>query len=92
MDRFPYTDSSSFLPKHSAETSLLNTANQLFLNINKGQYNLAIVIDLRKAFDTVNYNILLYKLSHYGVEGTEMKWFKYYPSNRCQYCSISGHV
>ena len=78
-------------PKHSTETSLLNTTNQLCLNIDRDQYNLAVFIDLRKAFDTVNHDILLCKLYHYGIKSTELKWFKSYISNRRQYCSISGH-
>ena len=61
------------------------------LNIDRGQYNLAVFIDLRKAFDTVNHDILLCKLYHYGIKSTELKWFKSYLSNRRQYCSISGH-
>ena len=92
LDKYLYSNQSGFRPRHSTETSLLNATNQLFLNIDRGQYNVAVFIDLRKAFDTVNHNILLCKLWHYGIRGTELRWFKSYLSHRHQYCSVSGHA
>ena len=84
-----YKFQSGFRQNHSTQTALLNTTNEWFVNIDKGKYNLAVFIDLRKAFDTINHDILLFKLSHYGVIGTELRWFKSYLSNRQQYCSLS---
>ena len=92
LDKYLYSNQSGFRPRHSTEMSLLNTTNQLFLNIDRGQYNIAVFIDLCKAFDTVNHNILLCKLWHYGTRGTELRWFKSYLSHRHQYCSVSGHA
>ena len=48
-----------FKPGHLAETSLLNTTNSWIMNIENGLYNLILFLDLRKAFDTVNQEILL---------------------------------
>ena len=81
---------SGFKPGFSTETSLLNTTNQWIINIDKGCYNLVLLLDLRKAFDTVDHQILTKKLEFYGVRNTELAWFKSYLFNRRQYCSIAG--
>ena len=46
---------------------------------------------LAKNFDTVNHQILLAKLNHYGIRGVSNDWFKSYLSNRHQYVSINGY-
>ena len=46
-------------------------------------------MDLQKAFDTVDYQILLAKLNHYRIRGVSNDWFKSYLSNRSQYVSIN---
>ena len=44
--------------------------------------DMAVFIDLSKAFDTINHDVLLYKLCHYGIRGISNKWFCSYLSNR----------
>ena len=47
--------------------------------------------DLQKTFDTVEHDIILSKLKHYGVRGLANEWFKSYLSNRKQYVSVTGY-
>ena len=53
-----------------------------------GLINRVILLDLRKAFDTVDHEILLKKLKFFGVRDTALKWFTSYLSNREQYCKV----
>ena len=45
------------------------------MNIDRGEYTAALFIDLKKAFDTVDHEILLLKLDIYGLKGKELNWF-----------------
>ena len=49
-----------------------------------------VFLDLKKAFDTVDHDILCKKLMHYGIRDRELSWFTSYLSNRRQYCRVDG--
>ena len=52
---------------YKVNKSVLGSFNQIKETIDNKKYGCGIFIDLRKAFDTVNHEILLRKLEHYGV-------------------------
>ena len=83
---------SGFRPKHSTETALISSTNEWLLNMDKGFVNGVLFLDLKKAFDTVNHNILLSKLELYGIKGNSLDWFRSYLRNRKQACSVNGTI
>ena len=58
--------------------------------MDKGETPFSICLDLSKAFDMFDHDILLTKLRHYGIVGTPLIWFKSYLTNRAQYVEING--
>ena len=58
-------------------------------SIDKNGIAIGIFVDFQKAFDTVNHEILLRKLKHYGIRGITNDWFKSYLSNRKQFVQIN---
>ena len=59
------------------------------LNQNPSDKTLTIFIDLKKAFDSVNHDILLEKIKSYGVRDYANLWLKNYLSHREQFVSIN---
>ena len=77
---------------HSVLTCLLKCTNDWYLNIDKGKFTSVTFIDLKKAFDTVNHEILLKKLYLYGIREKEFRWFRSYLSNGKQCCKVNGQM
>ena len=67
-----------FRSLHSTALALGKCSNQWLMNIDNGKINSVIFLDIRKAFDTVNHEILLQKLSSYGIKGDTHKFFESY--------------
>ena len=51
---------------------------------------ISIFLDLSKAFDTLDYEILLYKLHPYGIRNSTLNWSRSHLTNRTQYIEIDG--
>ena len=57
---------------------------------NKFIHDLSPIIDLKKAFDTIDHEIILRKLANYGVDQSALRFFASYLCNRSQKCSVNG--
>ena len=79
-----------FRAKHSTNHALLSITEKVREALDKSNFACGIFIDLQKAFDTVDHQILLKKLENYGIRGLANNWFKSYLTNRQQYVSING--
>ena len=80
-----YQSQYGFREKHSTTQAILEFISSTVDDIDKKKSTIAIFLDLSKAFDTINHNILLHKLNFYGIRGTVLQWLSSYLSNRKQY-------
>jgi len=85
-----YNHQYGFRKGRDTQQPLVHFLDRIYKGLNKpiSDYTLSIFIDLRKAFDTCDFSILLGKLKHYGFGNTS--WFKNYITGRSQYVSING--
>ena len=74
----------------STDQAILYITQNLLQAFDKTEHSLGIFIDLSKAFDTVDHDILLTKLDMYGVKGVTRDWLKSYLTNRMQSVSYSN--
>ena len=70
-----YKKQFGFQTGHSTEQSIIQLVDQINSNFEKDQYTLGVLIDLSKAFDTVDNKILITKLENYGIKGINLLWF-----------------
>ena len=83
---------SGFRSLYSTQTALLETANNWSINIDNGLLNGVIFSDLKKAFDTIDHEIILRKLVNYGVDENSLRWFASFLSNRGQKCNVNSDL
>ena len=80
-----YKKQFGFQAKNSTEHAALVLSENILTAFDKNEFLLSLFIDLSKAFDTVDHNILVKKLENYGVRNSNLKWFQSYLSKRKQF-------
>ena len=75
---------------HSTIISLLNVTESWYSNVDRKNVSISLFLHLRKAFDTIDHDILLAKLKRYSIYKKELAWFASYLTERQQYCYLNG--
>ena len=90
FDRYKllYKSQYGFRKNHSTEFAALEFIDKIIHSMDNGHIPVGIFIDLSKAFDTIDHNILVAQLEFYGVKSFSNKLFKKYLTNRQQYVSL----
>ena len=79
-----------FQSSKSTEHAILELSDEILNSFEKNNFTVGVFIDLSKAFDTVNNDVLIKKLSYYGINTNNLAWFSSYLRNRQQYISADG--
>ena len=79
-----------FRKLHSTTLALIEITDKIKTSIDEGKYVMGIYLDLTKAFDTVDHEILLHKLSIYGIRGHTNDFFRSYLTSRKQFTYINN--
>ena len=97
---YEYLNSNNFLSnmqfgfrqKRLMVSALTNFTDEILHNMEKGKFCGVVFLDLRKAFDTVDHEILVTKLSKLGINQSTLQWFQSYLSNRKQRTSCGNEL
>lgn len=104
LEKIMYTRLSNFLSKHNilscnqfgfrSQRSTYMAINDFYSKVTEDLdqklHSVGIFLDLSKAFDTLNHDILIHKLNNYGIRGLANNWIRDYLSNRKQYVVFNG--
>ena len=85
-----YEFQSGFRQSYSTNTCLIHLTDYIKLQSDKGNLTGMVLLDLQKAFDTVDHCILINKLQALGFDTCSREWFRSYLTNRKQLVDIAG--
>ena len=77
-----YENQFGFCSNHSCEHAIGQTVGTLLKNMEDKKNSVCVLLDLSKAFDTIEHSIMLQKLELDGIRGSALTWFQSYLSNR----------
>ena len=84
---------SGFRPKHGTLAALIQMCDRWLTDMDDGKINEVFFLDICKAFDSVNHEILLEKLeTQFDIHDTELRWLQSYLKNRKQVCFVNDHT
>ena len=79
-----------FRKNFSTETAVIELVDYLKLQIDNKHIPLCLFLDLSKAFDTINFDIMLLKLRHLGINNMALNWFESYLMHRKQFVTFNS--
>ena len=86
------TRQSGFRSLQLTVTALLEVTDNWAFKIDRGNVNAVVILDLKKAFDTVDHDIVLSKMNLYRIKGIALDWSRSYLTNRTQRCLVNGSL
>ena len=89
-NNFYYGSKYGFREKHSTGLAAAEVIDRVIKKMDSNKIPINVYLDLSKAFDTLDHNILLHKLRHYGIRGTCLALLKKYLSERKQFVEFNG--
>ena len=81
-----------FRANRSTAMALMDSIEEITNSIDEYKYVAGVFIDLKKAFDTINHDILINKLERYGIRGIVLNWVQSYLSDRKQFVKLGESV
>ena len=76
-----YESQYGFRAGHSCENAISEVLGEIVKNIQNGKTTICILLDLSKAFDSLEHEMIFSKMERYGIRGTCLNWFKSYLTN-----------
>jgi len=92
LNNLLYKHQYGFQRGKQTEHNLIHLLNYVGDAINSNKFCIGIFLDIKKAFDCVNREILFKKLYKLGIRGMALNWFQSYLSGRTQKCDINGKI
>ena len=89
--RFIHDQQNGFLNKRSTQSAITNIIETIYQEIDNKKTVLAVFLDLCKAFDVVDHQILLTKMAKLGIQEKVLQIFSDYLTNRVQYTLVNDH-